>query len=366
MPTSPRVIRFDLIMQHDINAFILSYNRKVLMLSTINVENKTRIGVVGCGFYAQNHLNAWMDLDPMGASLVAVCDLDARKAKTAGEKFGARWFTDIHQMFDESEIDLLDVVTQMDSHKTIAGAAAKRKIAAVIQKPLAKDLEECVDIVSFAKKHDSWLAVHENFRFGTGIRKVKEVIDSGVIGSPNWARIAFRTGYDVYANQPYLLLEKRFAILDCGIHVLDLTRFFMGEVDRVFCETQTRKKSIAGEDTATMMLRHATGAVSVVEITYEAKRIPDPFPQTLLELEGSKGSIIVSHGERMTVTSAEKSETEHIGSALLPWTSHPWHMSQEAVLNTNAHMLRALSVRAGGGNFGRRQSQNFLVGRSGL
>ena len=60
---------------------------------------------------------------------------------------------------------------------------------------------------------------------------VKKELDSGVIGFPNWARITFRTSYDIYSGQPYLLTEERLAILDTGIHVLDLARFFMGELN---------------------------------------------------------------------------------------------------------------------------------------
>ena len=135
------------------------------------------------------------------------------------------------------------------------------------------------------------------------------------------------------------------SILDSGIHVLDLARWFLGEVDRLSCETQRRNPAIKGEDTATMMLRHRSGAVSIVETTYEAHRIPDVFPETLLEIEGTKGSIVVSQGEQMTVTTEGRAYNEHIGSPLLSWTSQPWHSSQEAVLNTNSHMLAA--YRAG-------------------
>jgi len=92
-------------------------------------------------------------------------------------------------------------------------------------------------------------------------------------------------------------------------------------------------------------LRHASGAVSVVECTYEARRIPDAFPEVLLEIEGPVGSIVVKPGEKMVVTTQGLSFEEHIGSPLLSWTTRPWHVSQEAVRNTNAHMLDAL--RAG-------------------
>ena len=46
----------------------------------------TRIGLIGCGFYAQNHLNAWADLKEKGAELVAVCDIDSEKAEAAGKE----------------------------------------------------------------------------------------------------------------------------------------------------------------------------------------------------------------------------------------------------------------------------------------
>jgi len=304
-------------------------------------QRRIRIGLIGCGFYAQNHLHAWQDLQAEGAQLVAVCDLDAQKAEAAGQKFNAASYTDAEKMFDEQNLDLVDIATQMGSHKTLAAMAAERKVGAIIQKPLAPDWNECVEIVDNARRHASWIAVHENFRFSSGLRRVKSVIDSGAIGEPNWARIGFRTGYDIYKGQPYLAKEKRFVILDVGIHVLDLARFFLGEVLRVNCETQRRNPLIKGEDTATILMRHHSGAVSIVEATYAMKRIPDPFPETLLEIEGSEGSLVVTHGEKLQLTSQGVYSEEHIGSPLLPWTQRPWHASQEAVLHTNRHMLDA-------------------------
>jgi predicted dehydrogenase len=304
-------------------------------------QETTNVAIVGCGFYAQNHLNAWKYLQSQGVELVSVCDLDPKKAKTAGEKFGAAWYTDADEMLGTENIDILDIATQMGSHRALAAKAAKRRIASVIQKPLAPNLEESIAIVDCAEENDAWIAVHENFRFSTVMRRIQAEIDSNAIGTPNWARLTFRTGYDVYAEQPYLMREERLAILDSGIHLLDLARFFLGEVERISCETQRRNPRVRGDDTATMMLRHTSGAVSVVETTYEAHRIPDAFPSTLLEIEGPDGSIILSHQDTMTVTSRGEARTEHIGSPLLPWTSQPWHGSQEAVLNANTHFLES-------------------------
>ena len=305
------------------------------------LKQNVRVAVVGCGFYAQNHLHAWFDLHDHSAKLVAVCDLDHEKAKASGDRFGVPWYTDIAQLLNTHAIDLLDIATQMRGHQALAAIAAKHGIASIVQKPLAPTLEESRAIVELAHERGVWLAVHENFRFGTGMRRVKQEIDAGSIGVANWARISFRTGYDVYAGQPYLAQEDRLVVLDSGIHVLDLARCFLGEVEHLSCELQKRKPDIAGEDTATMLLRHKSGAVSVVESTYQSKRSPDVFPETMLEIEGTEGAITLVQNQTMSVTSHGKTETLSVGSPLYSWTSHPWHVSQEAVLHANAHFLDA-------------------------
>lgn len=303
------------------------------------VQKTVNIGMVGCGFYARNHLHAWADLRSEGAILSAVCDRDPARAEAAGKAFGVPHFTDMNRMLDTVKIDLVDIATRMDTHRELAGLAAERGLGAVVQKPLAPSWEECIAIVEKARAHKAWLAVHENFRFGTAMRRVRAAIDQGVIGTPSWARLSWRTGFDVYRGQPYLALEERMVILDVGIHVLDLARYFLGEVERLSCETQKRNPAIRGEDTATMTLRHTSGAVSVVEATYAARRSTDSFPETLLEIEGDDGSIIVTKGEKMIVTTRGLSFEDHIGGPLLAWTSRPWHVSQEAVLHANRHMF---------------------------
>jgi D-apiose dehydrogenase len=67
---------------------------------------------------------------------------------------------------------------------------------------------------------------------------VADVLESGEIGDATYARIQFRHGYDIYENQPYLKTEQRLAIMDLGIHVLDLARYYLGEATRLHCRTQ--------------------------------------------------------------------------------------------------------------------------------
>jgi predicted dehydrogenase len=97
---------------------------------------------------------------------------------------------------------------------------------------------------------------------------------------------------------------------------------------------------VRAEDTATMMPRHTSGAVSVVECTYEARKLPDPFPETLLEIEGPDGTIVVKPGLVMEVTRDGDLTSGHLGTPLLSWSEEQWHVAQESVLTTNRHMLK--------------------------
>src|SRR3546814_16577748 len=77
------------------------------------------------------------------------------------------------------------------------------------------------------------MMVNENVRWQAPIRALKAVIDEGRIGTPFIARFAFRSGFDVYAAQPYLAEGDRFIIEDLGIHILDVARFV--KIGRASC-----------------------------------------------------------------------------------------------------------------------------------
>lgn len=304
---------------------------------------RIRIGVVGCGFFAGNHLHAWKDLTVAGADLVAVCDVDPEKAKAAAARHGVpRWYTDAETMLAGERLGLVDIVTQMDTHRGLVDLAVRHRVSAVVQKPFGPTLDDCAAMAEAADAAGTFLAVHENFRFQWPFRKLIEVLRSGAIGEPSWARISFRTGYDIYAGQPYLRTVDRFVILDLGMHVLDVARAVLGEAAHISAETQTRNPTVAGEDTATMLVRHTSGAVSVVECTYESRRLPDAFPETLLEIEGPKGAIMLKQGLVLEVTADGKATSIDVDPPVLPWAERPWHFVQESVLATCAHMLDAV------------------------
>ena len=300
-----------------------------------------RGGLIGCGFFAQNHLNAWRDIP--GVELVAVCDSDQAKAAAAQQRFGvALAYGDAGRMLAEEKLDFVDIVTTMPSHRALVELAARHKVPTVVQKPFAPRWEDCLAMVEACRAAGVPLMVHENFRFQTPMLAVREALAGGAIGEVHFGRVSFRTAYDVYANQPYLATEEQFIILDLGIHVLDIARVFLGEVETLYCQAQSIKPGIRGEDMATMMLRHRGGATSIVDCSYASRLDPDPFPQTLVHLEGTRGSLRLLEGLELVLTSDGKTSRRKVSSPLLSWTSEPWHVAQESVLNTQRHWIDCL------------------------
>jgi D-apiose dehydrogenase len=300
-----------------------------------------RMAVIGCGFFAQNHLHAWKDIPSV--QLVAVCDRDATRAQAAAAAFGVpTWYTDAAEMFASETLDFVDIATTMASHRDLVELAARHGVPTIVQKPFGPSWDDCTAMVAACRAAGIALMVHENFRFQAPLIAVRQAVLSGVIGQPHFGRISFRTGYDVFANQPYLATEEQLIILDLGIHVLDMARVYFGEVETVFCQTQQIRPGLAGEDMATMLLRHRSGATSIVDCSYSSKLDPDPFPQTFVELEGPRGSIHLLPGLRMRVTSDGRTTESDVATPLLSWTSQPWHTAQESVLNTQRHWVECL------------------------
>jgi predicted dehydrogenase len=300
-----------------------------------------RVGVIGCGFFAENNLAAWTGIE--GVTLAAVCDLDIAKARSAAGRHGAKSvYASAAGLLESGEVDFVDIATTMRSHVELVGLAAERGIPVIVQKPLAPSFAECLSIIDTCKAAKIPFMVHENTRFLRPVRKVREIIESGSLGTLTWGRIAFRTGHDIYGKQPYLAQEEHFVLLDLGVHMLDVARFLLGEVDRLYCQSQSIKPGIRGEDMATTVLSHANGATSVVECSYASPIHPDPFPELTLQIEGTRGSLRLEPGYALTVFSDGKVQKFDVSPKLFSWSTPPWHGTQESVHAIQQHWIKCL------------------------
>ncbi len=301
-----------------------------------------RGAVIGCGFFAVNHMHGWNDVD--GASIVAICDRDPIRLNLVGEQFGiTRRYADAAHMFADGGFDFVDIATTVPSHLSLVDMAARHKMPVICQKPFALNLDDAKAMVEMCRSAGVPLMVHENFRWQSPLQAVRAVIDSGDIGVPFWGRFSFRTAYDIFSGQPYLALGKRFIIEDLGVHTLDLARYYLGDVKSLSARTNRVNPKVVGEDAATILLEHESGATSIVDCSYTTLLSTDPFPETLVEIDGSEGSIRLNQGYSMVIASRMGTRSVDVSPPLLSWASRPWHNVQESVYNIQQHWTQCLA-----------------------
>jgi len=295
--------------------------------------------LVGCGFFALNQLRAWQDLP--GVQIIALCDTQAERLEAFSAHCpGAARYTDAEQMFGAMALDFVDIATPTSAHKPLVLMAARAGVRVICQKPFAASLEDARLMVDTCAAHGVSLTIHENFRWQAAVRATIEHLRAGVIGTPFFGRVSFRSGFDVYRLQPYLAQTPRFIIEDLGVHVLDIARALFGEVQRLSAETQRVNPAINGEDVATLLLRHDTGVTCVVDMSYATRLARDPFPQSLIEVDGSEGSLRLLADCRLEVhRGAGQVETVDVTGQPPGWAEAPWAAIQGSVLRLQQEWL---------------------------
>ena len=299
--------------------------------------------LIGCGFFAQNQLHAWRDID--GAEIVALCDRDPERLAATAETFGiTRTYTDAAAMFAAEELDFVDIATTVQSHRPLVEMAAGAGCHVICQKPFAETMDDARAMVAAVEAAGRTLMVHENFRWQSAVRKAIETVRSGAIGTPFFGRVAFRSGYDVYSGQPYLAEGERFIIEDLGIHILDISRALFGDVERIAATTKRVNPKIKGEDVATMLLAHDGGVTSVVDCSYATRRTPETFPQSLLEIDGTEGTLRLDAGYSLVVQTGGEETVTDVSPPVLPWAERPWHNIQESVRIIQQHFVACIDA----------------------
>jgi D-apiose dehydrogenase len=297
--------------------------------------------LIGCGFFAVNHLHGWRDAK--GADIVAICDQNAERMLLVGDQFNiAHRYQDAAEMLRAERPDFVDIATTAPSHRALVEMAARLGVAVICQKPFATNLADVKAMVEICAKANVPLMVHENFRWQSPIQAVKRVLDSGEIGQAFWGRVSFRSNYDVFTGQPYLAKGERFIVEDLGIHALDIARFLLGDAQNVSARIKRVNMKIRGEDVATMLLDHGNGVTSVVDCSYATQLQKELFPQTLIEIDGTKGTLRLGADYQLTITANGSTIRKDVSPLLLSWASKPWHNIQESVALIQQHWVDCL------------------------
>ena len=311
---------------------------------TQSLKDRVRVGVVGCGFWSQFQIGGWTELPD--AEVVCVADLDKAKAQARAHQFGIpRWYGSAEELLADGDVDVVDIISDVGNHRPLVEAAARSGKHVICQKPMAPTLSDAEAMVQACRHAGVRFFIHENYRWQPQIRRVAELLRSGVIGQPFRAHTAFNTAYPVFVNQPALAQLEQFALTDQGTHQFDIVRFLFGEISSLYCQVQQITPGIRGEDVATCVMRARSGALVVTEISFASRLEREVFPQTLITVEGSQGSIELRDGPEVRVTTRSGTTNERIDLQRYGWQHPDYSIEPPSIVACNRSFVNDLLGR---------------------
>jgi predicted dehydrogenase len=308
-----------------------------------NHKATLRCAIIGTGFWANYQIAAWLEIPEV--QIVALYNRTKRKAEAVNEKFGlnATVYDDYEALLKNETIDFVDIITDVDSHEMFTVMAAEKGIDVVCQKPMASTFEQANNMAATCKSAGVKFFIHENFRWQAPIRKLKNALDAGVIGKPFKARVSFCSAFPVFDNQPFLATLDRFILMDIGSHVLDICRFLFGEASSLYCLSQRVNPAIKGEDVANVLMEMNNGMHCYVEMSYASILAKEAFPQTLVLIEGERGSLHLTNDfELKVITRNGVIVSEIINPKMYTWLDAAYSVVHSSIVDCNADILNGL------------------------
>lgn len=247
-------------------------------------------GIVGAGMIGHFHAEAIAGL--ANAKLVAVCDQIEPAAKKLADQHGCRAYADIETFLSDDEIDVVTVATPSGLHGACAIAAARHGKHILVEKPIEITLQKIDDILEAHEKAGTVVGGIFNMRYAPTAQLFRKAVDAGRFGrmtfgmayGPWWRDQAY---YDKGGWRGTMAMDGGGALMNQGIHTIDLLQWLMGPVKRVqaVCATLAHER-IEVEDTAAATVEFANGALGTIACT--TSMWPGHF--RIVELSGTDGT----------------------------------------------------------------------------
>ncbi|MEP6636014.1 MAG: Gfo/Idh/MocA family oxidoreductase [Acidobacteriota bacterium] len=234
------------------------------------MKNRLRVGVVGLGRLGSSYARYFTGRIS-GAELVAVSDVNEVAASALAAELGiSKNYGRYEDLIGDKEIDGVVIVSPTSTHKEIVLAAAKRGLPTFCEKPLSINLDEAREMLAVVEQTGVFFQMGFMRRFDKGYLAAKRKIDEGLIGKPVVFKSSSRDPYR--PSLEYLdPAHSGGLFIDCGIHDLDLARWYMGEIASVFSIGGTlaypEMKAIGDVDNAIMSLYFTSGALGTIDLS---------------------------------------------------------------------------------------------------
>lgn len=251
-----------------------------------------RVGIIGCGAIAINHLDAYTRQDD---AFVAICmDTDPDRASTFAREHGIpAWTTDSDELL--SAVDAVSVCTPHPTHEALVLQAARAGVHVLCEKPLAIDVQSAERMVSTCREAGIQLGAVFQRRFWPAAQRIRAALDENTLGSPILARVEVLLHRDAsyYTATPWRgrwESDGGGVVMTQAIHYVDLLQWYLGDVEWVMAAADTYKHGgyIEVEDTLAATLRFASGAIA----QFTASTALSPALGQRISVTGSNGATV--------------------------------------------------------------------------
>lgn len=274
--------------------------------------DKLGIGLIGYGMIGRVHSLAYHELGMYypGAlpplELAAVCTQQAATAQRASAEAGFKsWTTSVEELVNRDDVSIVDCCVPNYLHRPVLLAAIRAGKPVIVEKPLALNSAEGIEIAAAAKAAGVKIGLIFNFRFIPAIARAKQLIDEGMLGQIYQFQIEYlHSGYQ-NPERPMGWKMRRSqsgggALVDLGAHLIDMTRYLLGEFDQVLASTRTfiterpvsagarEREQVQVDDAAWVQAKLANGASGTVMATRYATGAVDDLNWLI---HGQKGAM---------------------------------------------------------------------------
>lgn len=266
------------------------------------MANKIKWGVLGSGGIAKRRTIPEGIVPADNAQLVAVFDVDAKANAEMAKQFNAQAVGSFEELL-KADIDAVYVATPANLHCQQVLACAKAGKHVLCEKPLGMIVEEGQKMIAACKDAGVLLGTAFMMRFHTQHQAALKMVQQGKLGKLNYGRAQLSCWYPpmegAWRQDP--ASGGGGALMDMGGHCIDLMEMFFGKIKKLSCFVNNTVHDYKSEDSAVATLFFENGAIGTVDNFF---CIPDSSSKNVLEIYGSKGSILAKN----TVNQGDKGE----------------------------------------------------------
>ncbi len=220
-----------------------------------------QVGVIGTGTWGKNHVRVWHEVQ--NVKLTAIADQDGATVKELSSKYGIRGETDYKKLLQDSAIDAVSICTPSSTHYTIAAEALKAGKHVLLEKPMALQSKECMQLSALAEKMKKTLMIGHVFRFDPLVQTIKQEIQNGTLGTVDF----------IYTSRLGLMTPRPDCgvIFDFALHDIDIACFLLDQLPKKVTavgNTYRNKNARAFEDVGFITLEFPDGVLANAAVSW--------------------------------------------------------------------------------------------------